>query len=198
MEQFLEDGILDTTEENRLIDFKEHFEISQSELDRHGTLTKTVKAAVLRDVLNGVIPQRVRLDGRLAINLQKSEQVVWVFSGANYLEDKVRRQFVGGSQGVSLRVMKGVYYRVGAFKGHAVEHTERVHVDTGMVVVTNRNLYFAGSRKSVRIPYGKIVSFEPFSDGIGLMRDAATAKPQLFVTGDGWFTYNFVANLSRM
>jgi hypothetical protein len=30
------------------------------------------------------------------------------------------------------------------------------------------------------------------------MRDAATARPQTFVTGDGWFTYNLLMNLSEM
>lgn len=198
VEQFLEDGILDTTEEKRLVEFKERFALSQSELDKNEALTKTVKAAVLRDVLNGIIPQRMSVDGNLPINLQKGEQIVWAFSGSKYLEDKTRRQFAGGSQGVSVRVMKGVYYRVGAFKGQAVEHTERVHIDTGWVVVTNKNIYFAGPRKSVRLPYAKIVSFEPFSDGIGVMRDTATAKPQIFVTGDGWFTYNLVTNLSQI
>jgi hypothetical protein len=198
VEQFLEDGILDTTEEKRLTEFKERFALSQSELDRNGALTKTAKAAVLRDVLNGVIPQRMSFGGNLPINLQKNEQIVWAFSGSKYLEDKTRRQFVGGLQGASIRVMKGVYYRVGAFKGQAVEHIERIHIDTGLVVVTNKNIYFAGPRKSIRLPYIKIVSFEPFSDGVGVMRDAATAKPQIFVTGDGWFTYNLVTNLSQI
>lgn len=198
VEQFLEDGILDTTEEKRLVEFKDRFDLSQNELDRNGALTKTAKAAVLRDVLNGVIPQRISVDGNLPINLQKGEQIVWAFPGSEYLEDKTRRQFVGRSQGVGIRVMKGVYYRVGAFKGQVVEHTERIHIDTGWVVVTNKNIYFAGPRKSVRLPYTKIVSFEPFSNGIGVMRDAATAKPQIFVTGDGWFTYNLVTNLSQI
>jgi len=198
VEQFLEDGILDATEEKRLVEFKDRFALSQSDLDENGALTKTAKAAVLRDVLEGIIPQRMDVDGNLPINFQKEEQVVWAFSGSKYLEDKTRRQFVGGSQGISLRVMKGVYYRVGAFKGHAVESTERVHIDTGWVVITNKNIYFAGSQKSVRIPYAKIVSFEPFSDGIGVMRDSATAKPQIFVTGDGWFTYNVITNLAKL
>jgi hypothetical protein len=198
IEQFLEDGVLDTTEEKRLVEFKERFALSQSELDKNGALTKTAKAAILRDVLNGIIPQRISVDGNLPINLQKGEQVVWAFPDSKYLEDKTRRQFVGGSQGVSVRVMKGVYYRVGAFKGQSVEHTERIHIDTGWVVVTNKNIYFAGPQKSVRLPYAKIVSFEPFSDGIGVMRDTATAKPQIFVTGDGWFTYNLVTNLSQI
>ncbi len=198
VEQFLEDGILDATEEKRLVEFKERFTLSQSDLDKNGALTKITKAAVLRDILNGEIPQRMSVDGNLSINLQKGEQVVWAFPGSKYLEDKTRRQFVGSSHGVSVRVMKGVYYRVGAFKGHAVENTERVHVDTGMVIVTSKNIYFAGPQKSVRLPYSKIVSFEPYSDGIGVMRDAASAKPQIFVTGDGWFTYNLVTNLSQI
>jgi hypothetical protein len=198
VEQFLEDGILDSTEEKRLVEFKERFALSQGELDRNGALTKTAKAAVLRDIFKGIVPQRLKIDVNLPINFQKGEQMVWAFSDSKYLEDKTRRQYVGGSRGVSIRVMKGVYYRVGAFKAQAVEHTERVHIDTGWVVVTNKNIYFAGARKSIRLPYAKIVSFEPFSDGIGIMRDAATAKPQIFVTGDGWFTYNLVTNLSQI
>lgn len=198
VEYFLEDGILDSVEEKRLIEFKGRFSLSQSDLDKNGSLTKTAKAAVLRDVLNGIIPQRMSANGNIPINLQKGEQIVWAFSNSKYLEDKTRRQFVGGSHGVSVRVMKGVYYRVGAFKGQAVEHTERVHIDTGWVVITNKNIYFAGSQKSIRLPYSKIVSFEPFSNGIGVMRDTTTAKPQIFVTGDGWFTYNLVTNLSQI
>lgn len=198
VQQFLEDGILDATEEKRLAEFKERFALSQGDLDRNGALTKTAKAAVLRDILNGVVPQRVKVDVNLPINFQKGEQIVWAFPESKYLEDKTRRQYVGGSQGVSFRVMKGVYYRVGAFKAQAVENTERVHIDTGWVVVTNKNIYFAGPRKSVRLPFAKIVSVEPFRDGIGIMRDAATAKAQIFVTGDGWFTYNLVINLSKI
>jgi hypothetical protein len=198
VEQFLEDGILDENEEKRLIEFKNRFALSQNDLDKGGAYTRVTKAAVLRDVLNGILPKRVSIEGNLPINLQKSEQIVWVFPNSRYLEDKTRRQYVGGYQGVSLRIMKGVYYRVGAFKGHPVEHTERVHIDTGIVVTTNKHIYFAGPRKSFRIPYSKIVSFEPYSDGIGVMRDAATAKPQIFVTGDGWFIYNLVTNLSRL
>ena len=194
----LEDGVLETEEEHRLVEFKNHFSLSQSDLDGKGYLTKVTKAAILRDVLNGIIPQRITIDGSVPINFQKGEQVVWVFVNSHYLEDKTRRQYVGGSRGVSVRIMKGVYYRMGAFKGHTVENTERVHIDTGFFAITNKNIYFAGSHKGLRVPYSKIVSFEPFSDGIGIMRDAASAKPQIFVTNDGWFTYNLVTNLSQL
>ena len=34
------------------------------------------------------------------------------------------------------------------------------------------------------------MSFDPYEDGFGIMRDAQTAKPQTFRTGDGWFACN--------
>jgi hypothetical protein len=198
VECILEDGVLDTTEEQRLVSFQKRFSLTSGDLNGNGALEKVVKAAVLRDILNGVLPQRLNMNSVIPVNLQKGEQIVWIFPESNYYEDKTRREYVGGSQGVSIRVMKGVYYRVGAFKGQAVEHTERVYIDTGSVVITNKHIYFAGPRKSLRVPYAKIVSFEPFSDGIGIMRDTTTAKPQVFETGDGWFTYNLVTNLSQL
>ncbi len=36
--------------------------------------------------------------------------------------------------------------------------------------------------------YDRIVSFEPYEDGLGIMRDAQTAKPQSFRTGAGFAT----------
>ena len=38
----------------------------------------------------------------------------------------------------------------------------------------------------------------PFTGSISVMRDAQTAKPQSFRTGDGWFAYNLAVNLARM
>ena len=62
-----------------------------------------------------------------------------------------------------------------------------------MLGLTTKHIYFAGSRKRFRVRYDKIVAFDPFSDGFGIMRDAQTAKPQTFQTGDGWFPYNLVS-----
>ena len=64
--------------------------------------------------------------------------------------------------------------------------------------LTTKHIYFAGSRKPFRVRHDKIVAFEPFSDGSGIMRDAQTAKPQTFWTGDGWSAYNLAANLVQV
>ena len=105
---------------------------------------------------------------------------------------------VGVSHGVSVRLVKGVYYRVGAFKGRPVVRQERVSLGMGTLYVTTKHIYFSGPQKSLRIPYSKIVSYEQYSDGIGLMRDAATAKPQVFVTNDGWLAFNLINLVSQL
>jgi hypothetical protein len=193
-----DDGLLSEEEESALSELKEHFSLPQQILDRNGAYSKLVKGAVLRDIMDGNLPERMKIDGGLPFNLQKSEKVVWVFQSVNYYEEKTRTRYVGGSQGVSVRIAKGLYYRTGAFKGERVQTSETVHADTGLLGVTNKHIYFAGPSKRFRIAYNKIVTFEPFSDGIGVQRDAQTAKPQSFQTGDGWFTYNLITNLAQM
>lgn len=197
-DESLNDGPVSVADEQRLVAFQQYFGLTQLDLDTNGAYTSLAKSAILRDVVRGIIPQRCSLIGGALPNLQKGEQIVWGFPNSKYLQDKISRQFVGGSQGVSFRVVKGVYYHVGAFKGQAVEHTDRVLIDTGLAVLTNKNIYFTGSLTSLRLPYYKIVSFESFSNGIGFWKDATNAKAQYLQTGDGLFAYNFVMNLSKL
>ncbi len=195
---FLDDGVLSEKEEKYLTRFQEHFNLSKSELDVDGSLTKTVKAAILRDVLNGVLPEKITIANDLPFNLQKSEKMMWLFNDVEYFEEKTRRHYEGGHQGLSIKIAKGVYYRAGAFKGYPVEKTEIVPIDTGLMGITNKHIYFTGNRKSFRIRYNKIVSFKPYDDGIGIHRDAVSARPQIFKTNDGWFSYNLISNLAQI
>lgn len=196
VEHFLEDGSLEEEEEKKLTSFAERFGFRQDDLDKRGWYTKLVAGAVLREVMEGKIPRRISTDVPLPFNFQKKESLVWVFPRVKYYEEKTRRHYVGGSQGVSIRIASGVYYRIGGFKGRPVETQEMVHVDTGILALTDRHIYFGGEKKSFRIPYSRIVSFRPYQDGIGIQRDAASSKPQVFVNGDGWFLYNLAVNLA--
>ena len=194
----LEDGLLSLDEENALARYADHFSLTQQDLDQNGVHTSLVQAAVLRDVTQGIIPKRQRVNGAVPFNLMKSEQLVWVIQGVDYLETITRRERRGSSQGLSIRVARGLYYRPSTFRSRPIEWEETVHADTGMLGLTTKHIYFAGSRKRFRVRYDKIVTFEPFSDGFGIMRDAQTAKPQTFRTGDGWFAYNLAANLAQV
>ena len=198
VESALEDGLLTLDEENALNRYMDHFGLNRDRLDRNGVLTQMVKGAVLRDVAQGIVPNRQRITGRLPFNLMKSEKLVWVMQDTDYLEVVTRRERRGSSHGLSIRIARGVYYRPSTFRSRSVEWEETVHQGTGLLGFTTKHLYFSGDRKRFRVRYDRIVDFEPFSDGFGIMREAQTAKPQSFRTGDGWFAYNLAVNLAQM
>ena len=197
VESTLEDGVLSLDKENALVRYLRHFDLSQNLVDANGAYQNMIKSAVIREAAEGLIPERLKLKTRLPFNLMKSEQLVWVIDGVGYYEVKTRRERRGASHGVSIRVAKGLYYSPRTFRSRSVEWEETVHEDTGMLGVTSKHIYFHGPRKRFRIRYDRIVSFDAYEDGIGVMRDAQTAKPQTFRTGDGWFIYNLVTNLAQ-
>ncbi|MBT9133980.1 MAG: hypothetical protein DDT38_00706 [Firmicutes bacterium] len=197
VEDALADGLLSDEEEDNLVLLEGEFSLTQTELDQKGAYTKVVQAHVLRELANGKLPDKFNVTGSLPFNMQRDEKLVWLFQQVSYYEQKTRRHIEGRSSGVSIRVARGVYYRTGAFRGHPVETTVNEHIATGVLAFTTKHVYFASPQKSFRIPYAKIVAFTPYSDGIGLQRDAMTAKPQVFVLGDGWFVYNLAMNLSQ-
>jgi len=66
---------------------------------------------------------------------------------------------------------------------------------TGILAITNISLYFGSTTKTVKIPYKKLISITPYSDGIGIQKDGVSSKPQIFKEIDGWFAYNLISNL---
>ena len=121
-----------------------------------------------------------------------------MIQGVDYLETVVRQERSGSSQGLSIRVARGLYYRPSTFRNRPIEWEETVHAGTGMLGLTTKHIYFADPRKKFRVRYDRTVAFKPYSDGLGIMRDAQTAKPQTFRTGNGWFAYNLAANLAQI
>ena len=158
-------------------------------------LERLRQAEVLRDLANGKMPDR-RLWNHVGtpFNLMKSESLVYAFSDVRYFEDRTKRERVGGSMGTSVRVVSGVYVRNSRFRSHTEEKEVTEHVDTGVLGLTTKHIYFSGQRKKFRVRYDKIVAFDYYRDGLGITRDALTAKPQKFLVGSerGWFTSNLV------
>ena len=92
VEGALEDGLITLDEENALNRYMDHFGLTQFQMDRNGVLTQVVKAAVIRDVTEGIVPDRQNIHGRALFNLMKSEKLVWVMTGVDYLEVVTRRE----------------------------------------------------------------------------------------------------------
>ena len=193
----LEDGVLSLDEEAALIRYLNHFSLAVGDVDVNGAHHNMVKSATIRELTEGIVPERQNVSGH-PFNLMKSEKLVWVFDGVDYIETKTRRERRGTSQGVSIRVARGLYYRPSTFRSRIHEWEETVKSDTGLLGVTTKHVYFHGPRKRFRVRLDRIVSFEPYEDGFGIMRDSRTAMPEMFSVGDGWFVYNLVTNISGL
>jgi hypothetical protein len=99
---------------------------------------------------NGVIPHYAQITGPMPINLQKGEQIIWLFNNVSYHAVRTKTRYVGGSHGVSIRIAKGLYYRVGAFKGERVQTKNLVLEGIGALVITNKSKSVAAPRSAAR------------------------------------------------
>lgn len=96
------------------------------------------------------------------------------------LEERViRREYVGGSRGASVRICKGVTYRFGSTRGHSVPVTDILPVDGGLLSVTNQRVVFAGSKKSFSTDWSKVLSAEPYADGVLMAFQSRTKSAML-------------------
>ena len=202
----IEDGLLSEDAEEAATQFMNYFDLDVDDLNQNGAVREFLHAVILRRSIDGdfadfgdLSAAAVEQGHRIPFNLLKSETLVWLGRGAHYSTLETRREFRGSSHGLSIRVANGLYYRPSAFSGRSVASEAVTHADTGMLGITTKHLYFHGPVKRFRVRYDKIVSFEPYSDGLGFMRDNLRAKPETFTVGedDGWFLYNLVMNLAQ-
>ena len=92
---------------------------------------------------------------------KKGERFYLVVQGAGFYEAKRQPgQWTGGSQGVSLRVAKGVSYRVGANRGTYRQGAEVMTITSrGTFYVTNQRCLFVSDMKTTEWQYAKLVGF---------------------------------------
>lgn len=191
----LADNSLSNEEESRIVKINNAFEDVLDPTDLGESREKLVKAATIRDLRAGIRKSRLQIQGLLPFLVQGNEEVIWLFKNVKYYETKMRSQYVGGSQGISIRIVKGVYYRAGAFKGERTQSPETKHADTGHFMISSKNVHFKGDRKALRIPLTKIVGLEMHQDGITLFKDGVNPMPQCFLLDDPWFAANVINSI---
>src|SRR5262249_48160264 len=141
-------------------------------------------------------PSRHSVNPSLPMMLRKNETIIWVFYPIVHYIIKDETGYVGGSQGVSVRLVKGVYYRLGAFKGHKVT-VPKSEWDMGQLVITNKAMFYEGldGKTTFRVELRDIIALESYSDGLKLVRKAITSKPLIFQFDDAWFATNLISRL---
>lgn len=106
------------------------------------------------------------------INLQKNETCFFTIA-ADWLENRTVTQRVNYS-GINtrIRIMKGLYYNMGSISPNRITSEELTVIDSGIVYITNKRVIFMGGRKNTNIKLDKILALTPYSDGVGIEKDA--------------------------
>ena len=113
------------------------------------------------------------------IILKKNEKLQLVLPEISLSEPRAVRTSVYGGPG--FRVAKGVYFRVGRTRSES--HEELKHIDQGVLTLTDKRFVFSGTKRNINVDLRKIVSMEPYSDGIAL-RVESRQKTQYFTGVD--------------
>jgi hypothetical protein len=155
--------------------------------------------------------QPVHLTTPCDVVLQAGEIRLAEFGSAMYRKSVTASSFGGGYNGVGVRLAPGVYYRFGGFGGQSARTPQLQYVDSGFLVLTDRGMYFAGQRMTFRIPYGAVLRYKAYPDGLGFFRGSGDGREEIFTVADpvlsndgsgrynvadattlqvGWFLYN--------
>lgn len=195
-ENYMKDGLLTDDEQQRLDEYMQTLGLSTSNLPskyKGSELSRIEQTKVLKQLQHGSLPQS---NIYAPIILSKDEVVLWCYDGVTMYQEKVKREMVGSHSGFSFRVMKGVTYRTGGFKGHPVEHSYMDNAGTGSLYITNKNIIFHSPQRSTKIPYKKIIGLNPYQDGMGVQQDGANAKRLIFQGFDCSFVLNCMSFIS--
>ena len=102
------------------------------------------------------------------LSLKQGEVVVHRLASVGLVEFRSNgSSYSGGSQGVSIRVMKGLSYRVGANRGTITKNPETLQlIDEGSATFTNKRVVFAGANQSREWDFEKFLGANVTANGI--------------------------------
>jgi len=120
--------------------------------------------ALIKNLEDGVPPGVVHTKlqkGEVAIDSVPCQLLEYRSGGSTYQ---------GGSRGVSVRIMKGVSYRVGANRGQLVRNPEELMViDTGEATFTNQRVVFGGQSQTRTWDFDNLVDYNAGENGSQVM-----------------------------
>jgi hypothetical protein len=126
--------------------------------------------------------------GDAPILLKKGEFPILVITSIGLVEmAQGGGSYHGGSHGVSLRVAKGVSYRVGGHRGTFAPAPEMLKiVDEGTAVVTNQRVVFQGAGKTREWLFTKLIGVDHDPErGMSMLHVANRQKASGLAYGEG-------------
>jgi hypothetical protein len=113
------------------------------------------------------------------VNLKTNEKVLACVPNTTLMAPRSVRRYHAGSRGVSIRVMKGVSFRVGAMAGHSESHEVLRDIDVGTLILTSERLIFAGSVRTTNVQLADLLTVQLYSDAISVSH-RRKEKPEFY------------------
>jgi hypothetical protein len=121
---------------------------------------------------------------QVPINLPKREKCYFETNAEFYEYRKVTSRIRYSGPTARIKIMKGLYWRMGDLKLQPVSKDVLVKIDNGHLYLSNKKIIFIGTNRSISVQLNKIVNFVPYKDGVEIQKD----------TGSNQF-YSFTNNL---
>ena len=103
--------------------------------------------------------------------LKKNEHLSMVMNNISLQEPRSVRQTRAAYGGPTIRVAKGVSFRMGGASARSESHEEIKVIDQGSLILTNKRMVFIGSKRTTNIDLKKIMAITAYSDGIESQRE---------------------------
>jgi hypothetical protein len=173
LDDFESDGELDQNELECLQAVKSSLELSNEDVDFEKRVMPYHYVYMIKNENKLPNVQFSYVDNASPIILKKGEEVH--FASPSILKEMKTTNlgYQGGSRGVSIRVMKGVNYRVGSHRGYVKKEEKLVETSSGYLLLTNKRIFLHPSQncKPVSIPLNKILSYNCFENGVEIYKD---------------------------
>jgi hypothetical protein len=156
-------------EKNSLDKLLNHFNLSKSDIAFDQDSFNKYYTLALVD--KGVLPTIDNAQAGVNIVFREGEVLHWAVSASMMKRKKVTTRVNYGGFTGSVKIMKGVRYRVGSIGVSSVSKEIMDTEDSGAFYVTNQRVGYIGYRKQFSFPFKKIGSLELRSDGLHIFKD---------------------------
>lgn len=188
----------------KLNDFLAEFGISPSE---YPISIKSLRREIAGSYASqGLVPRNElkMMYGEPPFIFQRGERLFFCDESVRIYETKTETSYKAGSRGVSVRIAKGLSYRIGNSldlpptdmggtglsyrignsRGKRIQEEVVDFKGIGTVAITTKNLYYLVDDRSVRIPLSKLVSVTQNGNEMELVKEATRPKPITFKFDD--------------
>jgi hypothetical protein len=156
---------------------------------------KLLKVDVLMQLSEKRVPDVVKIEGDMPIDLRGGERVVWIFNNVALYRDQVDEVAPEQLPGVLISLDRSDYVRPSALMRMNCDKLRKEA--RGDLVTTNQSLFFVqAADQMTRLSFARISSLRAFSDHLEIISSAG--KRRVFTVEDAWFAANLWAGLIRL